>query len=420
MMHPSRRGAARVGVIWIVVVLVAFFAAAGIAFIFSDDASTAREQLVAAQADKARAEQLLQEERAAYREVSTLVGYYDRSAATARTEAAALRAGLEEFKNAFSSSTGPDVKDLETAMGRSVAAYRQVSVTVSELQQSIAQLRNESSQKSTAMDQLSASKDEQLNELRGQIRDAEQAARTRQDDLQRELTQVRSTLGSTESELTRSRTEAEQQVRSARDKELEYQTRFKEMSSKLAFLREPERPDGQLLAVSKDLGLGWIDLGKRNRLFAGMSFRIVDGGPGSTKVKAWAEVRKVQDEMAEVLITQRADPFDPPVPGDVIYNPLYDPVGGRNAVLVGRFSGTYNESELKALLAEIGIHVQAKLDKTTDYLVVGSELYHDEDGEPLDEPVQPSDTPTYKEAEAMGVQIVPMKQVREYFRSARN
>ena len=105
-----------------------------------------------------------------------------------------------------------------------------------------------------------------------------------------------------------------------------------------------------------------------------------------------------------------------PTAGDVIYNPLYDPRGGRNAVLVGRFSGTYNQAELEALLSEINISIQSKLDKTTDFLIAGSEIYADENGDPLEEPMQPSETAVYKEAEAMGVQIVPVKIVRDFFR----
>ena len=125
-------------------------------------------------------------------------------------------------------------------------------------------------------------------------------------------------------------------------------------------------------------------------------------------------------EMSEVKVYDIRDRFDPPTKGDVIYNPLYDPTGLRNAVLVGRFSGSYNEKELRALLEGININLQAKLDKTTDYLIVGAELYVDEEGEPLDDPLQPSDLPTYKEAEAMGVRIVPLKLVTDYFRKTTN
>ena len=67
-------------------------------------------------------------------------------------------------------------------------------------------------------------------------------------------------------------------------------------------------------------------------------------------------------------------------------------------------------------LNDMGVTVQDKLDARTDYLIVGSEVYVDEDGEPYEEPRQPSDMAVYKEAEAKGVGIVPLKDIREYFR----
>ena len=111
-----------------------------------------------------------------------------------------------------------------------------------------------------------------------------------------------------------------------------------------------------------------------------------------------------------------SDRFDPPVAGDSIFNPLYDPRGQRNAVLAGRFAGQWNEAQLKALLSEMGITVQQELGLDTDYLIVGSELYADpETGEPLEEPMPVSELAVFKDAEAKGVLIVPIRDLRNYF-----
>jgi hypothetical protein len=48
-------------------------------------------------------------------------------------------------------------------------------------------------------------------------------------------------------------------------------------------------------------------------------------------------------------------------------------------------------------------------------LIVGSAIYMDEDGEPYEEPRNPNEEPVYSNAVAMGVQVVPIKQIREYF-----
>jgi hypothetical protein len=416
MLHPIRRGAARVNVIWLVFALVLFMGALGILIATSSDLAKSQELLVEAQAAKQAAEDLHAAERGLVRQISEVAGWYDREQASARTNPEAFQAGLGQFKDAFPPDMGVDVKSFEDALGRAIAAHRQLQGMLATQEQLVAQLTAESAQKSGAMEELTKSKDSQIADLRTQLQDAQQAASKRENDLTSEVASVRTTLGDTETELTQSESEKLAAERAYRDERTRYETRLKEMSSKLSWVREPERPDGRILAVSNDLNLAWIDLGKRNRLFAGMGFTVVTGTPGNLKVKAHAVVLDVGEDMAQVTFTSKSDPFDPPVAGDVVYNPLYDPIGERNAVLVGRFSGTYNEPELKALLSEIGVNVQDKLDKTTDYLIVGSEIYVDEEGEPLEEPMQPSELAAYKEAEAMGVQIVPLKLVRDYFR----
>ena len=84
--------------------------------------------------------------------------------------------------------------------------------------------------------------------------------------------------------------------------------------------------------------------------------------------------------------------------------------------MIGRFSGTYNESEITALLEDIGITIQAELDRTTNYLIVGGPLFVDEEGEPVDDPIQPSELPRYKDAAALGVRVISINDFRQYFR----
>jgi hypothetical protein len=43
-------------------------------------------------------------------------------------------------------------------------------------------------------------------------------------------------------------------------------------------------------------------------------------------------------------------------------------------------------------------------------------MYVDEDGNALEEPLQPSETAVYKDAESKGVAITPLKDLRAYFK----
>ncbi len=417
-MNRSRRGAARVSITWMIVVLIAFFASLAMIFVFDGERTKAMQSADEAETKADNAMAMYDAEREYSRGLSEKLGFYDSEAAAARSEISSVEEGLSQFKDGFN-VTEASVSDFQTMMARSVEERARLTQKVRDLESQISNLNADIQVRATTLTTMTSDKDAQIRALTQQLNDANQAAADRQNELESEVASVRATLSDTESSLTTAMGETDDAKRVGRAREAEFTTRLENVTRKLEWEREPERPDGSILQTSEALGLAWIDLGKSNRLYGGMRFAIVDGRAGVDTVKGYCEVLKVEDKMSEVKIYDVRDSFDPPTTGDIIFNPLYDPTGLRNAVLVGRFSGTYNEKELRAVLDGININVQGKLDKTTDYLIVGSELYTDEDGEPLDDPLQPSDLPAYKEAEAMGVRIVPIKLVTDYFRKTR-
>jgi hypothetical protein len=418
MMTRSRRGAARVSITWMIVVLVALFASMALIFVFDGEVEKANNRASEAETNETNAVARYDAEREAYRKLSQHVGFYDTAGASERSEAPAVEEGLTQFKDGFNVSEA-SVADFQTMSQRAVTERNNLLRTISDKNQQISNLQADIDVRAQNLTTMTSDKDAEIRRLTQQVNDANQAAADRQAELESEVASVRSTLASTEGELSSSKGETDDALRAGRERVAEFTTRLENVTRKLEWEREPERPDGKILSVSEGLGLAWINLGKSNRLYGGMRFHIVDGRAGDDTVKAWCEVLTVEDSMSEVKLYNVRDNFDPPTAGDIVYNPVYDPTGLRNSVLVGRFSGTYNETELRAVLDGINIHVQEKLDKTTDYLIVGAELYVDEEGEPLEEPLQPSDLPVYKEAEAMGVRIVPIKLVTDYFRKAK-
>lgn len=411
---PSRRGGASGSLIWIVGFVVAFLVSLTVAIISSGDAETARTERDSMRADRDAAKMQLEVELDAVTEISKVLGFYDEDSAERRSSSGVAAEALASFKGGFD-DMGPAVVTFERAAEGAVKEFTAKRVEVRELKSRIVDLRAQVQSKTTQINALGSEKDTLIADLRSQLNDAEQAAADRQGDLEGQISSVRTSLTDRESLLRKVRSDMEGQSRQHSQERAAMQSRFDEMGRKLAFLKEPEAKDGEVLLVNKELGLAWINIGQKHRLLRGTRFRIVDGTPGDNRVKAWCTVSRVEETMAEVLLGDQTDPFDPPVAGDIIYNPIYDPTSQRNAVLVGRFSGTWNEKELRLLLSEVGIHIQDGVDKTTDYLIVGSEIYTDDDGEPLEESRSPSEEPEYSNAVAMGVQIVPIKQIREYF-----
>lgn len=409
----STRGMAKVSVVWSIVFLVAAIIAVVAFFLASGEMENQKTQVIALQRaleeEKAKVTQKSEE----FVAFSRVVGYVDPQKG-GNTDIETLKKGLAGLKPVY----GEELNSITTFAD----AMPLIAQSLSTKQTRIAELEA----------QISASS-KQIEELQKGMREAGTAASTEAADLRSKLGDAQQQVEDTKSEYERQVAELREQVRTKTTEvgtvqtaksEAEKQfvqeaealrTRMNEMGRKLQpFTKEPESADGKILSVSRVLGAGWIDVGAVNRLPVGTKFTVASSA--DNRVKAVAEVTKVENSMAEVKFTDQRDPFDPPTPGDVVWNPLYDPRGGRYALLVGGFSGEHAETQLKGLMASMGVTVQNKLDKATDFLIVGNEQYVDQDGQPVETPVQPSELPVFKEAVAQGVQIVLLKDLRNYFR----
>jgi hypothetical protein len=420
MIKRSTRGAARVSAVWMIAVGILFLAALMMAFVYHGDTTSVREQLTQARAECEQAKKDLTAQTAARREVTRVLGFFEAEDAEPTADLARANKALEDLRNAYS-DLGPGDQTYQSIVETVITAYNARATEIGTLETRVQALEGELRSAQQAADEVGRNKDEELGKLRSELADATKSAEDRQGELQRRLDSAQSQLSDRDNELRSARADQAKALR-AKDVELQaLQTRISELSKATKFAREPfnQFPDGKIIETSERLALAWIDLGANQRLTRGMRFRVESGaGAGATRqVKAWAEVRAVEATRAEVVISGVVDPFDPVVAGDVIINPLYDPRGERNAVLVGRFSGTWSQADLVLLLKNMSITVQPELDLTTHFLIVGSELWNSPDtNEPLETPIQPSELSVYKEAEAQGVQIIPLQDVREFFR----
>jgi hypothetical protein len=417
-MTLSNRGAARVGVVWLVVVGVLMLVAITFAAVTQSDLSKARDALAQANADKEAAVAQVEAANTTRRDLTQLLGWYDRESADPAADLATARKYFDEtLKPKFGTDLDAD-KDLEGALSKVIDAYDQRGQQLGELQRRVESLVSEAQAAQAAVAAIQQEKDKTIDELQSQLADEQQKAASRQQELEERLATQQKLVADRDSELRSLRDEKEAAERGWNREKSVFEARVASLTDTAKFA-SPEfagNPDGVVLEVSGRLPLAWIDIGASQRLTAGTRFRVQGGPAGNRRDKAWAEVTRVESNRAEVAISDLADPFDPVVKGDVVVNPLYDPKGQRNAVLAGRFSGLYGKTELVALLKGIGVNVQEKLDYTTHFLIVGSELYNDPvTNEPLDEPLPPTELPVYKEALANQVKIVPLQDIRAFF-----
>ena len=417
----SNRGAARVSAIWLFVCGVLFLVALAFGFIAQSDMATAQKSRDEAVAQKAEAEARWEEAQEVRRDVSVLLGWYDRESADQSTDLEEARKGLEGMKAVFSDLTDSDA-DFQSTLPKITAAYNERGRRIAELEGQIQTLQAEIQAAQQAAQQVASQHRETVSSLEQQLADEKSAAERRVSELEDRLSTAQDQVSERDQEVRNLRVASANEKRQLEDTVRLKEARILDLTQKTRFVRgdHANDPDGRIVEVSDRLNMGWVDIGARQRLQTGMRFRVESGDPTERgKLIAYADVVRVEERRAEVVFSGKVDPLAQITKGDVIVNRLYDPRGTRNAVLVGRFSGRYNEKDLRSLLSRIGIHVQDELSHTTNFCIVGAPLYADpETNEPLEEPIDPTDLPTYRDAVAQNVVVVSLADIEEFLRGA--
>ena len=410
-MNRSLRGAAKVSVIWLVGLIVAFLIALVMFFLTNEQATQSQADIVAKDAKIAQLEKDNKDRTKQILDISVAFGFVDPANPTASDIEAAAKARAEALKAIPDADQG--AKDYQALVKSLIPLYAAKDGRIKDLQSQLDTAVAEGKAVGGRMNDALAQAEKEKNDLRQQLQDTENRLNDTKTDLERRVAEATELYKSSDNGINKLKQELADTKAGFETEKLSLQTRMDEQGRKLnSFVKEPERADARVLQVSKDLGLAWIDIGSKERLAAGMKFRVVSGARGAKAVKGWCEVTDVKSDMAEVRLFDQVDPMDPPVAGDVVFNPLFDPRGERAALLIGRL----DRNQIEPLLKGMGMTVQTKLDKSTDFLIVGGEMYTDENNQPVETPIQPSDLSVYKDAVAQGVQIVLVKDLRQYFK----
>lgn len=415
----SRRGNARVMLPaliagWMVAVIGLFMW-----FSTNSDKAAISEQLATRTSERDNLQAEMEGERGERASEVVPVGFVEDENAVYKTVSPdAISNRIDEVRRIANLPAGTETPTLESLfqplLDRISAEQSAKEVAEGEAANLRTQLDTERNSKRTIQSDLEGEK----RELETRIADVEQAAEDAQNELEDQVERLRDNVNDLDAQNRELRNEISALERAALQANREHVARVNNMKERLRDFAEPHasQPDGEIVSTSEELPLAWIDLGTQNRLAVGTSFDVYDGDPGTPRMKGRCMVTRTERNRAEVEITETVDRFDPIVAGDILINPLYDPNAERNAVMLGRFDGLFSQSDLEVLLGEIGITVQPGLDQATDFLIVGGELYVDEEGEPLEEPIQPSEMSAYRDAEAQGCVIVPISDMRRYFR----
>ena len=414
-----QRGAARVSAVWLIVLIVLLGVSSAFIYIANQEASRAKEDLAKADQEEREARGLLQAESQKAIDVSKALGWRDPDDPLSVTNLAASEDALDGLKAVFPDIDG--ATSFEEVVQPLITAYRTQLQNVSTLQGERDTLQAQVRAKDDANRQLESSLQDRIQTLESEKTDAEQASTDSIADLERRLADMTTKYNQVADELNEEKARYDTLEQAKERDALAARTRILTVNSQLDELRhQSEQPDAEILEVSKALNIGWINRGTIDRVSEGMVFEVRTGNPNPTvanRIKSFAEVTKAEANRSRVRFFDQADEIDPPVSGDLAFNPVYEPSGERYAVLAGRFSGAHDEAEIVRLLDEIGIRVQKLVDQTTNYLIVGGPLFQDPDtGETVEDPIQPSELPVYKDAQAFGCAIITINDLRKYFR----
>lgn len=217
---------------------------------------------------------------------------------------------------------------------------------------------------------------------------------------------------------------AEQERRLAQFKD-ENDLKIRELESRINWFkhrreeaRERREPDGEIVGVVEGRELAYIDLLHKDRLFRGTKFRVYAPHKGGVKIdKGEVEVLEVREAGSSIVaVTRVMDPSDPIRPGDRIYNEVFEKGRPRYIAIAGRLSGRLSNEEAATLIRRFGDHYQDRVDRRTDFIVVG-EGYAGPDGKPGTtdgDPVGEDDAPNFKLAREWGVRMILERTLYEY------
>jgi len=209
-------------------------------------------------------------------------------------------------------------------------------------------------------------------------------------------------------ELTTAREEAAKREKDMRNEISKRDIRLSAMTERDRMRNLPDVADGKIIVARNGVSMGFINLGRKDLLQPGTMFHVKN--PNNPAVKGYAEVTRVEEDRAEVALSNFVDPVgDFAREGDLIYNPIFTPRMTRTIYLMGRFTAPYNKEQLTLLLKRLGNRVVAKMAPGVDTVVLGNDPVN----EAGDGFTVVKDSEEYKEAHRLNVEFTYLNIIRD-------
>ncbi|RKY20210.1 MAG: hypothetical protein DRQ55_08430 [Planctomycetota bacterium] len=406
-----RSQAGAVHTMWLVSIMILWLATLALLYVTNADIASSQTRAADAEARTVQAVAKLDVAIADHKSLSDVVGYFDATDISARANITALKLDLDAAKaEAGNVLGGPDSTVTVDQTIKALISAHQAALLAK--QQADTALSSELADRAAA-DQRTASLDTQykaqIAQLRQDLSDEQNRSSTQATGYDRQLVDLRDQQqASDDSARSTQRTLDEAQLDANRAAALA-EAQIAALAAERSPV-EPGQPDGEILAVSADGTVAWIDVGSRNALRPGTRFDVLRLGKGGLYTgKGVVEVRRVEHDMAIVGLLGEADTFDPILPGDVVLNPLFR----RNTItryyLLGEFPLSMSKEFVTTRLSDLGGSVDGTLGTGTDVLVLGHKNLAD--GEFA---VELNETDEYRQADRLGMRIMRLDDLSRF------
>lgn len=417
-MDLRQRGVAHVNIFWSLVPFVLMLAAAGYGYMKHVEADENAQRATAAIGVKEALENTIAEREAQLKDLTSVLGnagkFRDPLVEIANytppsefTTADRLKTAFDTWKTRMSiPGSFAKLGDILQAGGATLKARTQ---QIAKLTTELTNVRQELAAGRTALKTVQ-------DEFTAKVNTLETRVSTERSKLDEQVTQ-----GTKELEGARKKTRtAQENLSSAKKQQAEATAKFEQkintlsavltaQGNKLRLINSPDEPDGTILSASAKTGLAWIDIGAKDMVKAGLTFRILQPVRGGYKLKGKGRVARVEAHRSLVMVTGLKNELNPVVRGDVVANDLYSPNLRRNVLLLGRFGKPFSKGEVTRMLENAGNKVYTSWSPAVDLVIVGREAIGEE-------ATKIADMPEYQKAERNNTEIVALHAIKDFLR----
>lgn len=407
--RKSQAGA--VHAMWLVSIMILWLGTLALLYVTNSEIATFQAAASDSETRRKSADTKWQEQFDKHKALSDVVGYTDAADLQSRSNVAALRIDLDAAKGAAGNALGgPDSSVTVDQAVKALVSSHQAAVTAKKAAESA--LESERAARASAdrrVGELETQYKTQITQLRQDLSDEQQRGATQAGNSDRQLADLRRQQQDADDTARTVQRELEDAQVAAARKASTAEATIRSLAVKRA-PREPDAPDGQILSVSADGTLAWIDIGSRNTLRPGTRFEVLRKGKGGQLVsRGTVEVREVEHDMASVGLQGKADVFDPMLPGDLVRNPHFNRNESLHFFLLGEFPLGLSKEFVSSRLLELGAVVDGSVGTGTDVLVLGSKNLAD--GEFA---VELEETDEYRLADRLGMRIMRLADLSGY------